>query len=165
MHKKLPQTNFGFFWDSRQLLSSSLSSSIFSYTKAKRNPQVITRDIGAETHKRLNVIAAVRNKFKKNEIDCKYIRIYFPLTTGSQCHPILDQYRTFLFWTAVNRDAVRSLRCSSSLYFRSFPSPSRFRRQHSQVRGDSCVAFSFFNHQDSHQADLRHESINCFVMP
>ncbi len=46
----------------------------------------------------------------------KNIRIYFPLVAVSQSHPIMDQYCTFLFLTALSRDAVRSLKCSSSLF-------------------------------------------------
>lgn len=130
--------------DDFSLLSSQLFLDIQSQKKKKISKASSTETLKDATHmmKTVGNFSGFKKKGKKIEkkTKTKISRIYFPRVAVSQFHPIMDQYCTFLFLTALSRDAVRSLKCSSSLFF-FFPSffhlfPTQFKWQRSEIRGD-----------------------------
>lgn len=109
--------------DSRRLLPSLLLAVFFGHSKPKKNfkkrkktTRRSSETLKVTTHDE-NWLIAVKNEKRKRLKRQKYQNLFSLSVAASQFHPITDQYCTFLFLAALSRDAVQSLKCSSSLFF------------------------------------------------
>lgn len=141
----------GFFWDSRQLLSSFF---FFLHSKPKEIHKSSPETVASGEIK----LQWFKRKKKRKQKRPQIYENLFSFAAGSQFHPIQDRYWTFLFWAALSRDAVWRLRCSSSLcsHLLLISLSIRTAAQWGQASRPAprCFLFSF-NHPDGRQGDLQ----------